>query len=1338
MQKVFLIVLGIILGLPLVLLVAVLILANTGFGERLIESQATGLTNGMVRLSGLSGRFPDALRLHHFELRDRYGVWLSADAVVLDWSPFALAGGTAHIEKLTAARLTVARAPAPPAKLPPKQAQSGFSLPVSVKIDSLSVGSVDIGAPLAGYDIALSLHGQADVRSLSQGRVILDAARLNGAGTYTVNAALNNGGVDATVKIAEAEGGLIAGLAKLPALAALNIAASVNGPKGAEVVRMNATAGPLSLAASGTVDLQRDAATLEVTAQAPAMSPRPDLGWQSVALAAHVDGPFSKPDATAHAAITGLRAGGASLASLTADVSGNRGQVALHAVLDGTHLPGPNPDLFAGAPIDLSGGMTLNAPGRPVHFALKTPLLTADGNATTAGAISATVQTRMPDIAPLAAMGKVDLRGPLQATAKMAIHGQDTEVSVDGRVDFIAGQAPVPALLGPTQFSAAATLAGQEIIVHDVSVQGRALTAQASGTDKAAKLDILWHVALSDLSALAAQAGGALTIGGHVTGPQSGLAVEAKLSGEAGTAKFPRAPVTASLSAQGLPAAPEGTLNADFRMQGAPATVVARVNSQAGGALHAVIEKLSWKSLSAKADVTMAKGASLPTGKAEIQLSRLADFSAFTGQSLSGSLTAKLDAAGQTARVTLTGSDLSAAKTSVQRVAVEARASGLPARPDIHATADLNGIAAGAVSGQARFTADGRLDALAITTAAGVQNLQGAPAHFTTSATIDANRKTALLRTLQAGWKTLNLTLGEPARIGFGERITVDRLRIALNQARLAVDGTISPALNITATASAITPDLARAFMPTLRADGVVSADAHLSGTLASPSGTIHLYGSGLRMRGGAGGAAPPASITATATLDGRSATVNGQIGAGPKLRLTAYGSVPLAAGGPLAVHTAGRVDVSLLNPILQAQGRQAAGIATLDITASGTTTAPMVAGGVTLAGGDIQDFTQGLHLSHIAARLDAAGNTLRITRLTADAAPGTIAVTGQVGVTAPGVPVDLHVQARNARPLASDLFTAWFDADLAVHGQAQGTLQAAGAIKLHRAEINIPDSLPPSVAVLHVRRPGEKPPPPSAAAPPVTIRLAIGVDAPSNIFVRGHGLYAELGGKLTVGGTAATPDVGGAFDMRQGDFSLAGTTLNFTKGTVGFNGAGVLGRIDPSLDFEADSYQGGITATLKITGYADAPKITLSSVPDLPQDEVLAHLLFGESVKQLSPIQIAEIGAALAELSGVTGGEGPLGSIRKGLGLDRLNVGGGTNGAGASVEAGRYVAKGVYVGAKQSTSGAGGTQAQVQVDLTRHLKLTTTLGTGGGSVQGATPDNDPGSSVGLAYQFEY
>jgi len=61
-------------------------------------------------------------------------------------------------------------------------------------------------------------------------------------------------------------------------------------------------------------------------------------------------------------------------------------------------------------------------------------------------------------------------------------------------------------------------------------------------------------------------------------------------------------------------------------------------------------------------------------------------------------------------------------------------------------------------------------------------------------------------------------------------------------------------------------------------------------------------------------------------------------------------------------------------------------------------------------------------------------------------------------------------------------------------------------------------------------------------------------------------------------------------------------------------------------------------------------------------------------------------------------------------------------------VEAGRYVAPGVYVGAKQGVTGAGQeTGATVQIDLTKHLKLQTGVGSGPGA-----------NNIGLTYQFQY
>ena len=138
-----------------------------------------------------------------------------------------------------------------------------------------------------------------------------------------------------------------------------------------------------------------------------------------------------------------------------------------------------------------------------------------------------------------------------------------------------------------------------------------------------------------------------------------------------------------------------------------------------------------------------------------------------------------------------------------------------------------------------------------------------------------------------------------------------------------------------------------------------------------------------------------------------------------------------------------------------------------------------------------------------------------------------------------------------------------------------------------------------------------------------------------------------------------------------------------------------------------------------------------------------MSLLLFGEPAAQLTALQAAQIGAALASLSGVGGSGGnPLAKVQKALGLDRLSVGGGTStGAagqtsGAAVEAGRYVSNRVFVGAKQSTTGF--TQVEVDVDLTKRLKLQTRLGNGTATTQGTTPENDPGSTVGLMYQFEY
>jgi translocation and assembly module TamB len=234
-------------------------------------------------------------------------------------------------------------------------------------------------------------------------------------------------------------------------------------------------------------------------------------------------------------------------------------------------------------------------------------------------------------------------------------------------------------------------------------------------------------------------------------------------------------------------------------------------------------------------------------------------------------------------------------------------------------------------------------------------------------------------------------------------------------------------------------------------------------------------------------------------------------------------------------------------------------------------------------------------------------------------------------------------------------------------------------------------------------------------------------------VFIRGRGLNAELGGQIHIGGTTANPQPSGALHLRRGTLSIIGTTLTFTEGTIDFNGAGLS---DPALKFVAQSVTSTLVATLTISGDVKHLKVELSSVPSMPQDEILAQMLFNTDSSKLSPLQLAQIAAALAQLSGATSGVGdPLDKLRSGLGLDRLTVGSDTAGR-PTLEAGRYIARGVYVGARQAASG-GGAQATLQVDIAKGLKAEATAGSGQTTATG-TVDSSDAATVGLRYQFEY
>src|SRR6185437_11545749 len=175
--------------------------------------------------------------------------------------------------------------------------------------------------------------------------------------------------------------------------------------------------------------------------------------------------PFTKPEANGTLRIAALEAGGAAIRSLAADLQGNAGEVHLKATLDGLRVPGPKPDLLEATPLVLTADMRLDAAGRPVNFTLSHPLIAATGDAHTAAPIQANVKLHLPDLAPFAAAGGLDLRGHTDLTVNAAQQADGaTKADMAGTLGITGGTAPARGLIGDNaRIAVSGTLHGSDI-----------------------------------------------------------------------------------------------------------------------------------------------------------------------------------------------------------------------------------------------------------------------------------------------------------------------------------------------------------------------------------------------------------------------------------------------------------------------------------------------------------------------------------------------------------------------------------------------------------------------------------------------------------------------------------------------------------------------------------------------------------------------------------------------------------------------------------------------------------------------------------------------------------
>lgn len=412
-----------------------------------------------------------------------------------------------------------------------------------------------------------------------------------------------------------------------------------------------------------------------------------------------------------------------------------------------------------------------------------------------------------------------------------------------------------------------------------------------------------------------------------------------------------------------------------------------------------------------------------------------------------------------------------------------------------------------------------------------------------------------------------------------------------------------------------------------------------------------------------------------------------------------------------------GRAQAALANAFILP--RTVAGQMGFDLRLIGPMALSSISGPITLEGGRLSDPALAFAFEGISARANLAAGRANIAATLPLSTTGKVAVSGTVGLAEPfSAALGIDLQGITLRD--PDLYEARLNGELRLTGPLLSRPLLAGQINLVEAELRVPSTGFGGNAGLpdlrHVNEPAEvratrvragllTDAAKSARSGGGDLALDVTVSAPNRLFIRGRGLDAELGGEVQLLGSLSALAPAGSFNLIRGRLDILGKRFDLDEALLQMEG-----DLVPFLRVLASTENDGIIANVLIEGRADDPKVSFTSYPELPQEEVLAQLLFGQGLQNLSALQALQLANAVATLAG-RGGEGVISKLRQGIGVDNLDVKTTADG-GAEVTAGKYIGKNAYT---EVTVGQDGkSQINLNLDLSDSVTLRGSAGSDG------------------------
>lgn len=351
------------------------------------------------------------------------------------------------------------------------------------------------------------------------------------------------------------------------------------------------------------------------------------------------------------------------------------------------------------------------------------------------------------------------------------------------------------------------------------------------------------------------------------------------------------------------------------------------------------------------------------------------------------------------------------------------------------------------------------------------------------------------------------------------------------------------------------------------------------------------------------------------------------------------------------------------------------------------------------------------LALADLGANINLADNAASIALETNVASGGKVGVNGSVGLQ-DGFPGNLDITLDHTRLQYENLLETVLVGDIKINGPLTGGASISGLVELDSTEIKVSTSaLGGATAIPEIRHRNasgavtrtrsfagaiKKEASTASGGGGTPFNLDLTIRADNKVFVRGLGLDAEFQGEFGLKGPTNAIVTSGEFDLSRGRLDFLTKRLEMTEGIIRLEGDFI-----PYLRMVAETETSSARFQIVLEGLATKPDLDINSVPDMPSEEALSQILFGESLADISAFQAAQLAGALATLNG--GGTGIVGKLRKGIGVDNLDITTDEDGT-AGVSAGKHLNDHIYT--EIGVDGKGQSTISLNFDVNRSITL--------------------------------